>query len=190
MQNLKSQRSQQKRKRLLSNSAPSISNNKRLLVGKINGLFGIQGWVKVFSHTNPRKNILSYQPWHIEVNGQWQTLDIIKGREQGKTLVAQIKDVHDMDQARTFIGIDIYINKSQLPKLNKGEYYWEDLIGLNVINQEKIVLGKVSSLVDTGSNSVLVVNGKKEHWVPYIEPFLISVDIDKQQIVVDWDDNF
>jgi len=88
------------------------------------------------------------------------------------------------------IGIDLYIEKSQLPKLSEGEHYWEDLIGLEVINQQQVVLGKVSNLVDTGANNVLVVNGDKEHWVPYIEPFLISVDIDKQQILVDWDEDF
>ncbi|MBT3195899.1 MAG: ribosome maturation factor RimM [Candidatus Ruthia sp.] len=174
----------------MSNSTATTSSPKRLLVGKINGLFGVQGWVKIFSHTHPRKNILSYQPWHIKVDGQWQTLNIVKGREQGKTIVAQLKDINDRDQAKSMIGIDLYIEKSQLPKLPKGKHYWEDLIGLEVINQNNVVLGKVLNLVDTGANNVLVVNGKKEHWVPYIEPFLISVDIDKQQILVDWDEDF
>ena len=146
--------------------------------------------MKLFSHTQPRKNILSYQPWHIQIDGQWQTLEIIKGREQGKTIVAQFKDINDRELARPMIGIDLYIEKSQLPKLSEGEHYWEDLIGLEVINQQQVVLGKVSNLVDTGANNVLVVNGDKEHWVPYIEPFLISVDIDKQQILVDWDEDF
>jgi 16S rRNA processing protein RimM len=78
-------------------------------------------------------------------------------------------------------------------KLKKGEYYWEELIGLEVINKELIVLGKVSNLVSTGANSVLIVQDKKckkEHWVPYIEPSLIEVDLDKRQILVDWDENF
>jgi len=66
------------------------STNKRLLIGQINGLFGVQGWVKLFSHANPRKNILSYQPWHVEVDGQWKTLEIVKGRVQGKTIVPGI----------------------------------------------------------------------------------------------------
>ncbi len=74
--------------------------------------------------------------------------------------------------------------------MKKGEYYWEDLIGLEVINQDKVVLGRVSNLVDTGSNNVLVINGSKEHWVPYIDPFLVSVDVDNQQIIVDWDEDF
>lgn len=160
------------------------------MVGKINGLFGVQGWVKIFSYTHPRKNILSYQPWHIQIDGQWETLGIIKGREQGKTIIAQLKDINDREQAHSMFGLDIYIEKSQLPTLSEGEYYWEDLIGLEVITKAGVKLGKVSSLVDTGSNNVLIVNGKKEHWVPYIEPFLVSVDMDKKQILVDWDEGF
>jgi len=160
------------------------------LVGKINGLFGVQGWVKIFSHTQPRKNILSYQPWYIRVDGQWQTLNIVKGREQGKTIVAQLKDINDRDQARSMIGVELYILKSQLPMLSKGEYYWEDLIGLKVVNQKSITLGNVDNLVDTGANTVLVINGEKEHWVPFIEPYLISVNLDKGLIKVDWDEKF
>ena len=160
------------------------------MVGKINGLFGVQGWVKIFSHTKPRKNILNYSPWLVNINGQWQTLEVLKGREQGKTLVARIDGIEDREQARGLVGTDIYIKSSQLPQLPKGEYYWEELIGLEVVNKQKLVLGKVSNLFETGANNVLIVQGEKEHWVPYIKPYLIAVDLDKQQILVDWDANF
>ena len=160
------------------------------MVGKINGLFGVKGWVKIFSHTEPRKNILSYQPWHVRISGKWQTIETLNGREQGKTIVAQVKGVDDPEQAKLIIGVDIYIEKSQLPNLEDGKYYWEDLIGLKVVNITGVVLGNVDNLVDTGSNHVIIVSGKKEHWVPYVEPFLVSVDMDKHQILVDWDEDF
>ena len=175
------------------------SNNKRLLIGQINGLFGVQGWVKLFSYAHPRKNILSYQPWHIKVDGVWTTLDIVKGREQGKTIVAQLKGVDDREDSRRYIGVELYIEKSQLPELPEGEYYWDELTGLEVINKQGVILGNISQMVATGSNNVMVVSGKKEpssskegkeHWVPYIEPFLISIDMDKRQILVDWDEDF
>jgi 16S rRNA processing protein RimM len=124
------------------------------------------------------------------VDGVWTTLDIVKGREQGKTIVAQLKDVVDREDSRRYIGVELYIEKSQLPQLAQGEYYWDELTGLEVINNQGIVLGTISYLVDTGANNVMVVNGKKEHWVPYIEPFLISIDMDKRQILVDWDEDF
>jgi 16S rRNA processing protein RimM len=160
------------------------------LFGKINGLFGVRGWVKIFSYTEPRENILSYQPWYVQIDGKWSTVEIISGRVQGKTIVAQIKDVDNTDKAEQIIGVDIYVEKSQLPELKDGAHYWDDLIGLEVINTASIHLGVVENLVDTGSNHVLIVNGNTEHWVPYIEPYLISVDIDKKRIIVDWDENF
>jgi len=168
----------------------SISTTKRLLIGTINGLFGVQGWVKIFSHTEPRKNILTYKPWHIEVDGQWKNLEFTNGREQGKTIVAKIKDVNDREQARILIGTDIYIEKSQLPKLKSGKHYWEDLIGLEVVNQSGFVFGKVENLTDTGSNHVLIVQGKKEHWIPYVAPFLLETNLSTKKILVDWDENF
>jgi 16S rRNA processing protein RimM len=171
----------------------SIDNKKRLLIGQINGLFGVQGWVKIFSHSFPRENILTYRPWHIQVDGVWTTLDILKGRKQGKTIVAQLKGVNNREVARAYIGVEIYIERAQLPKLAAGEYYWDELIGLQVSNQQGIILGEITQMVDTGSNNVMVIkakNNQKEHWVPYIEPFLIAVEMDKRQILVDWDEDF
>ena len=165
-------------------------NNKKLLVGKINGFFGLQGWVKVFSYTNPRTNILNYSPWSIKVDGNFQSIDITSGREQSKTIVAHIKGIDNREDSQRFIGQDIYINKEQLPELTQGEYYWHELIGFDVINKDEEQLGTVDYFVETGANDVLVVKGKKEYWIPYIEPFLVSIDSKNNKILVDWDKDF
>ena len=165
-------------------------NNKKLLVGKINGFFGLQGWVKVFSYTNPRTNILNYSPWSIKVDGNFQSIDIANGREQSKTIVAHIKGIDNREDSQKFIGQDIYINKEQLPELTQGEYYWHELIGFDVINKDEERLGTVDYFVETGANDVLVVKGKKEYWIPYIEPFLVSIDSKNNKILVDWDKDF
>ena len=165
-------------------------NNKKLLVGKINGFFGLQGWVKVFSYTNPRTNILNYSPWSIKVDGNFQSIDITSGREQSKTIVAHIKGIDNREDSQKFIGQDIYINKQQLPELTQGEYYWHELIGFDVINKDEERLGTVDYFVETGANDVLVVKGKKEYWIPYIEPFLVSIDSKNNKILVDWDKDF
>ncbi len=170
-------------------SAPH-SNEKKLLVGKINGFFGIQGWVKVFSYTEPRVNILSYTPWSIDVDGELKKIEIKTGREQSKTIIANIKGIDTREESQKLIGKDIYIDKEQLPKLKKGEYYWHELIGFEVFNQDKEKLGLVDYFVETGSNNVLVVKGKKERWIPYIEPYLVSVDSLNKVIFVDWDKDF
>jgi len=173
----------------LVSSAPQ-ENDKKLLVGKINGFFGLQGWVKVFSYTNPRTNILNYSPWSINVDGDFQTIEITNGREQSKTIVAHIKGVDSREDSQKFIGQDVYIDKDQLPKLPKGEYYWHELIGFDVINQDQVKLGIVDYFVETGANNILVVKGNKEHWIPYIEPFLVSIDSKNKIILVDWDKDF
>ena len=170
-------------------SAPQL-NDKKLLVGKINGFFGLQGWVKVFSFTSPRSNILNYSPWSIKFEDIFQEIDVIKGREQSKTIVAHIKGIDNREDSQKFIGKDVYIDKEQLPELKEGEYYWHELIGFKVINKNQENLGVVNYFVETGANDVLVVRGKKEHWIPYIEPFLLSIDSQNKEILVDWDKDF
>ena len=165
-------------------------DEKKLLVGKINGFFGVQGWVKIFSYTKPRKNILEYQPWYFLDNETYKVIEITSGREQSKTIVAQVKGINNRDEALQLIGKDLYINKDRLPEIDNDAHYWHELTGFRVINKNEVDLGIVDYLVDTGSNHVLVTKGETEHWIPYIEPFLISVDKDKKVIGVDWDENF
>ena len=165
-------------------------DEKKLLVGKINGFFGVQGWVKIFSYTKPRKNILEYQHWYFVDNETYKVIEITSGREQSKTIVAQVKGINNRDEAAQLIGKDLYINKDQLPELDNDAHYWHELTGFRVINKNGVDLGIVDYLVDTGSNHVLVTKGNTEHWIPYIEPFLVSIDKHKKVISVDWDENF
>ena len=165
-------------------------DEKKLLVGKINGFFGVQGWVKIFSYTKPRKNILEYQPWYFLDNETYKVIEITSGREQSKTIVAQVKGINNRDEALQLIGKDLYINKDRLPEIDNDAHYWHELTGFRVINKNEVDLGIVDYLVDTGSNHVLVTKGETEHWIPYIEPFLVSVDKHKKVISVDWDENF
>ncbi|NVK21146.1 MAG: ribosome maturation factor RimM [Kangiellaceae bacterium] len=161
-----------------------------IVIGKINGASGIKGWVKVFSNTDPRENILNYKPWFLKLNGQWQEVTITNGREQGKTIVAHIKGVDERNLAETYIGAEIAINKSQLPVLDEGDYYWSDLIGLKVVNLSEQELGQVKKLMETGANDVLVVKtaSKEELLIPYVLDYsIIKVDLTAGQITVDWE---
>jgi len=166
------------------------SDEKKLLVGKINGFFGVQGWIKIFSYTEPRKNILKYQPWYFIDDGTYKAIEMTTGRKQSKTIVAHLKGIDNKDQAVQLIGKSLYVDKDQLPQLDDNEHYWHELVGFRVINKDGIDLGVVDYLVDTGSNNVLVIKGNKEHWIPYIEPYLVSIDKKNRVINVDWDENF
>ena len=85
-------------------------DEKKLLVGKINGFFGIQGWVKIFSYTEPRRNILKYQPWYFIDNGTYKAIEMNMGREQSKTIVAHVKGINNRDEGLKLIGKDLYLS--------------------------------------------------------------------------------
>lgn len=179
----------QNQKAINKNKLDAGKSPEKLLIGKINGFFNVNGWVKVFSYTNIKKNILKYQPWWYLVDNTWQKIIIINGREQGKTIVAQIKDIDNKDKAQKFLAVDLYIDKSQLPEL-QNQIYWHELKGMSVVNLENIKFGIVDNIVATGANDVLVVKGHKERWIPYLKPFLISVNREDKIITVDWDKDF
>ncbi len=168
-----------------------MSNQDLINVGKISGVFGLKGWVKVFSYTEPRENILSYKHWSLKKSGQDKSVKVISGQLQGKGVVAQIEGVTDRDQALLLMGWDVYITHDQLPALTKGEYYWTDLIGLDVENLEGFQLGKVDSLFETGANDILLVKGERERALPFIKgQIVVSIDVAGRKIVVDWDADF
>ncbi|GKT12463.1 MAG: 16S rRNA processing protein RimM [Thiomicrorhabdus sp.] len=164
-------------------------SDEKLIVGQINGIFGVNGWVKIFSHTDPRKNILSYSPWLIKFNGEWREIAVIDSKVQsgGKTLVAQLENVTDRDVAREYMGCEIAIDRSLLKSSDDG-WFWIDLVGCQVITQDNVVLGEVKEMIVTGAHDVLRIQGESEVLIPFVmERFIQSVDIKKKQIVVDWE---
>ncbi len=166
-------------------------SQRMLVLGRISGLFGVTGWVKVYSHTAPRENILSYQPWYLRQDKQWREIRLLDGRKQGKGLVALLQGCDDRDQAAALMGCDIAVPRDQLDDLAEDEYYWADLQGLEVITIEGQKLGRVSHLFETGANDVLVVKGDRERLIPYVwEQVVKKVDLDAGEMQVDWDPEF
>lgn len=169
----------------------SEPSQERLILGKINGVYGVHGWVKVFSDTKPRVNIFEYQPWLVKLNGQWKTMKVIKSRPQGKGLVAQLESIDECEQAQRLVGAEIAVLKSQLPKPEKDEYYWSDLIGLEVLTLDGQSLGRLDSLFETGANDVMVVKGDRERLVPFIQgQYIKEIDLTTGVMRVDWDPEF
>lgn len=170
----------------------SDGQEKQVLVGRIVGVAGVAGMVKLESWTDPRTQIFRYQPWQLKSASGNSEINGSRGREQGKGMVAELPGVASRDAAAALIGSEIWVARSALPKAEPGQYYWVDLEGLEVINIEGVALGRVSHLVATGSNDVMVVvDDKRERLIPFIdEDFIKSVDFDAQRIVVDWDPGF
>lgn len=162
----------------------------RVVIGKFGKTFGVRGWVKVHSFATPKESILSFFPWQIQKNHQFQDVSIEANKIHHQHIVVKLKDVDDIDAAKLFTNLNIFIDRILLPKLKKNEYYWNDLAGLKVVNQESIELGIIDHLFATGANDVMVVKGKKEHLIPYIKNTILDVDIKNKIIKVDWDENF
>ncbi|SEQ36850.1 16S rRNA processing protein RimM [Ectothiorhodospira magna] len=162
-----------------------------ITLGRIAGVYGVKGWVRIFSGTEPREGIMDYDPLYLQVNGEWQVFKVEAGRVHGKGLVAKLAGIDDRDAAAALIDAAIGVRAEQLAPLPPGEYYWADLVGLEVINLAAVSLGKVESLMETGANDVLVVRGDRERLIPYIRGQVIhQIDLAAGIIHVDWDPDF
>jgi 16S rRNA processing protein RimM len=170
-----------------------IAADRRVLVGRIVGLYGVQGWLKVESWTEPRTQIFKYQPWLLSsAPGQEMEVEGVQGRPQGKGLIAKLPGVDDRDGAAALVGQDIHVARALLPPPGKDEYYWVDLEGLEVVTTEGVALGRVTHLFATGANDVVVVrDGERERLVPFVQGVYVrSVDLSDGRMVVDWDPEF
>ncbi|MBF0264679.1 MAG: ribosome maturation factor RimM [Gammaproteobacteria bacterium] len=172
-----------------------------IIIGKINGFFGVKGWVKVFSYTQPKENIINYRKILIkeklERGFSWQPYEISQGRVQGKTIVVHISGYDNKDDVQKFFGQEIAINKEDLPQLGNKDYYWRDLIGLNVNDIEGNYLGIVDSMMATGSNDVMVVKPQDEGnktdsiLIPFVlDLYIKEVNLTLGTMIVDWDQDF
>jgi 16S rRNA processing protein RimM len=157
-----------------------------ICVGHVLGAQGIKGWIRVFSNTSPRENIVSYSPWLIEQGDGLEEVKV-KGRLQGKNVIAKLQGIDDRTRAETLTGCKLYIDSRQLPGLENGEYYWSDLIGLAVETLQSEPLGVVSDMLETGADDVMVLKGDRERLIPFVmEEIVREVDLDKRRLVVDW----
>jgi 16S rRNA processing protein RimM len=186
--------------------------SEKIILGRITGVYGVKGWLKVFSYTEPMQAIVDYSPWYIRAVSResehrdkrpWKEVKLEAGKRHAKTVIAKLEHCDDRDSAMSFVGTEIAIENRQLEELSgENEYYWRDLIGLRVINRQGIELGIVKSLMETGANDVLVVvsdivpeegtaTETKERLIPWtLNNAIIAVDLETGIIQVDWDPDF
>jgi 16S rRNA processing protein RimM len=161
-------------------------------LGRVSGPYGVRGWVRVYSETEPPENILGYSPWYLQRADRWQSYQIEQGRPHGKGVVVKLAGCDDRDAAAVLSGLEIAVKRSQLADdLAPGEYYWADLEGLEVETLDGVPLGRVDHLLATGANDVLVVRGERERLIPYLpERVVVEVDLGAGRMRVDWDPDF
>ena len=172
-------------------------------VGRIADAWGIKGWFKVLSHSGDPQALFSSKRWFIlptEKGVKTFTgvlkLAIKEAKTHSDTVVATAQGIDDRSAAEALRGARIFVARSSFPTADKDEYYWVDLIGLNVVNREGIALGCVRDLMDTGPNSVLCVeyqlthddgsSSAEERMIPFVSAYVDSVDVAGKLITVDW----
>ena len=151
-------------------------------------MFGVRGWVKVFSYTEPREAVLKYKRLSIGREGEWQSAKVAEGQRHGKSVIVRFEGYDDRDQAAALVGFDIVAKRSDLPEPESGHYYWSDLEGMLVVHRDGRELGKVRSLLETGAHDVMIVAGEQERLIPFVmDEIVINVDLDEKRIDVDWE---
>lgn len=160
-------------------------------MGRISGLYGVRGWVRVFSYTEPREALLDYKEWLVGGPGTWTPVDVAEARTHGKMLVARLAGTDDRDAAAAWVGADIAVPRDRLPETEEGEYYWSDLEGLEVRHRDGRVLGRVSRMFATGAHDVMEIRAAgqdREILVPFVPgEFVLAVDLARGIIDVDWE---
>lgn len=177
-------------------SATPAAADELIVLGKIFSVHGVRGEVKVYSFTDLLDNVLDYPRWTLTRDGEVKQVEVASGRVQGKFLVVKLKGLDDRNVARTYAGFEIRVPESELPELEEDEFYWHQLEGLSVINQDGHLLGKVDHLLETGANDVMVVKpctgslDDRERLLPYTEQCVQAIDLDAGEMRVDWDADF
>jgi len=166
-----------------------------VIVGRISGVYGVKGWVRIYSFTRPTDGIFRYRPWYLRQENQDgdenKAYEIAENRRHGKGLIALLGGIDDRDAAEKLVGADILVDRDLFVDIDQGEYYWTDLIGMRVVTPDGLELGVVESLLETGANDVLVLESDKRRLVPFLVGSVIrEVDTEGRKIVADWDPDF
>jgi 16S rRNA processing protein RimM len=163
----------------------------QIIVGRMGGAHGVRGWMKIMSYTRPKENIFNYSPWLIHIDDMWREIKVEESQQRGERLLVKLSGIDSPEEARLYLDCDIAIKREQLPHLAEGEYYWHDLIGLEVFNQDEISLGRIIKITETGANDVLVINKegeeKKNILIPLVmDVYVKQVDLNANTMHVDW----
>jgi 16S rRNA processing protein RimM len=161
--------------------------NDWVVIGRFGRVHGIKGFIQVHSFTEPHENIFLYQPWHITLKKNWCPITIHQQQISGNKFLVQVENYISREEASFLTNMDIAVPRDTLPKLEE-EFYHHDLIGLKVYNNNQEFLGQVSDIFTTGANDVLMISGDKQYLIPFVwDIYVKSIDLDKDEITVEWD---
>lgn len=166
----------------MSDAAPLIE------LGVVGAPFGVRGWIKIRSYTNPPERLFDHRLLHLRISGGIQTYRLETTGRSGGQLTAKLEGITDRDQAQALRGVAICVPRSELPQRNDKDYYRADLIGCEVVNLAGLRLGVIQHFLETPAQVLMVVRGEREYWVPAVPQHLRRVDLGARQVTVDWSD--
>lgn len=157
-----------------------------VVMGRVIAPYGVRGWIKVRPLTEAVDGLLDYKYWWLGPAGNRRLYQLLDGRVHRDGLVVCVSGVASREEAAQMRGWQIAVTRAELPPAPLGQYYWSDLVGLSVVNRNGQALGEVAEIFATGANDVLVVRGERERLIPFIETVLVSVELERSRLVVDW----
>lgn len=165
-----------------------MRSNDLVIMGFVRGAFGVRGDIKVHADTEFADSLFDYPIWWLARDGgEWKSYTFESGQVQPKALMAHLAGVNSREGAEALQGMKIAVPRDALPAAEEGEYYWSDLIGLQVQNLQGESFGRVTELMETGANDVLVVDDvETRRLIPFVDSVVTEVNLDAQCIVVDW----
>ncbi|WP_018860668.1 MULTISPECIES: ribosome maturation factor RimM [unclassified Thioalkalivibrio] len=164
---------------------------ERIRVGRVSGVYGVKGWVRIFSETEPRAAIADFPRLWLRSGAAWRLAEVEAGRAHGPGVVMKFAETADREAAYGLMGAELAIERDWLPPTKDGEYYWADLLGMEVEHQDGTALGHISGFMETGANDVLVVRGDRERLIPWVrDQYVLDVDLEARRLRVDWDPEF
>jgi 16S rRNA processing protein RimM len=169
----------------------SANRKTELKLGYVVGVYGIKGWLKVHSYTEPRANIVQYPDWSLKQRGTQHAVRLEDGGAKGQQVLAKLAGIEDRDQAAELVGAEIWVARDALPAPDPGQYYWADLEGMSVTGPSGELLGEVEYLIDAGVHAVMVLKGEAEAMIPFVlDEVVTEVDLERREIRVNWDASF
>lgn len=165
-------------------SPQNVPASSIVVVGKLGRPYGVRGWQVLHSFTEPADNLFAYSPWYIQSspNASWTPVASCDSKPHKEAYVAQINGIDDRDEAQLLTGALIGVARDSIPDPQQDEYFWHDLIGSEVTNQQGDVLGQVAELMETGAHPILSIKAKgakRDLLVPFTEEYVLSVDAKK-----------
>jgi len=171
--------------------------NKSVVLGQIGKVHGLKGWLNLNSFTSPPENIFDYSELMAEIEGSLEILEVDQFKQKANGLIVHFVGYDSPEVARKLTGLKLALISTCLPALENGDYYWHELEGMEVLNQDGISFGEIAHLLETGANDVLVVRPRKdsiddrERLIPYLKESVIKkIDVTNNEVIVNWEINF